>query len=87
MARILYARLVDGRPIYKLLAGLGRGAHKAGYGTARKDDGPSAVTGGRRAHTGRREPGASAPVAAAPEALVVSGGWQIDGLPATVRRA
>ena len=30
---------------------------------------------------------AVAPVAAAPEALVVPGGWQIEGLPATVRRA
>ena len=30
---------------------------------------------------------ALAPVAASPEALVVSGGWQIEGLPATVRRA
>ena len=55
-----------------------------GYGMVRKDEGPSAVTGGRRAHTGRPEPGALAPVAAAPEALVLSGGWQI---PATVRRA
>ena len=27
------------------------------------------------------------PVAAAPEALVVSWGWQIEGLPATIRRA
>ena len=34
--------------------------HKAGYGTARQDDGPSAVTGGRGAHTGRPEPGARA---------------------------
>ena len=32
-------------------------------------------------------PDALAPVAAAPEALVVSGGWQIEGLPATIRRA
>ena len=32
-------------------------------------------------------PGDPAPVAAAPAALVVSGGWQIEGLPATVRRA
>ena len=47
----------------------------------------SAVTGGRGAHTGRPESVARAPVAAAPEALVVSGGWQIEGLPATVRRA
>ena len=30
---------------------------------------------------------ALAPVAAAPEALVLSGGWQIEGLPATIRRA
>ena len=30
---------------------------------------------------------ALAPVAAAPEALVVPGGWQIEGLPATVRHA
>ena len=27
------------------------------------------------------------PVSAAPAALVVSGGWQIEGLPATIRRA
>ena len=32
-------------------------------------------------------PAALAPVAAAPEALVLSGGWQIEGLPATIRRA
>ena len=30
---------------------------------------------------------ALAPVSASPEALVLSGGWQIEGLPATVRRA
>ena len=30
---------------------------------------------------------ALAPVAASPEALVLPGGWQIDGLPATIRRA
>ena len=53
----------------------------------RPGDGPSAGTRGRGAHTGQPEPGALAPVAAAPEALVVSGGWQIEGLPATVRRA
>ena len=53
----------------------------------RTGDGHSAGTGGRGAHTGRPEPVAPAPVAAAPEALVVSGGWQIEGLPATVRRA
>ena len=34
-----------------------------------------------------RTPVAPAPVAAAPDALVVSGGWQIEGLPTTVRRA
>ena len=32
-------------------------------------------------------PGALALVAASPEALVLPGGWQIEGLPATVRRA
>ena len=32
-------------------------------------------------------PDALAPVAAVPEALVLSGGWQIEGLPATIRRA
>ena len=32
-------------------------------------------------------PDALAPVAAAPAALVLSGGWQIEGLPATIRRA
>ena len=32
-------------------------------------------------------PDALAPVAAPPEALVLSGGWQIEGLPATIRRA
>ena len=32
-------------------------------------------------------PEALAPVAAPSETLVVSGGWQIEGLPATVRRA
>ena len=32
-------------------------------------------------------PAALAPVAAAPEALVLSGGWQIEGLPAMVLRA
>ena len=32
-------------------------------------------------------PDALAPVAAAPEALVLSWGWQIEGLPATIRRA
>ena len=53
----------------------------------RTGDGPTARTGGRGAHTGRPAPGARAPVAAAPDALVVSGGWQIEGLPATVRRA
>ena len=67
--------------------GAGGGWHKGGYGTVRTGYGPSAVTGGRRAHTGRPEPVAQAPVAAAPAALVVSGGWQIEGLPATVRRA
>ena len=34
--------------------------HKGVYGTARKDDGPSAGTGGHRAHNGRPEPGAGA---------------------------
>ena len=53
----------------------------------RTGDGPTAGTRGRGAHTGRPEPGARAPVAAAPDARVVSGGWQIEGLPATVRRA
>ena len=61
--------------------------HDGGYGTVRTGDGPSGGTGGRGAHTGRPEPGALAPVAAAPEALVVSVGWQIEGLPATIRRA
>ena len=60
---------------------------KAGYGTARPGGGPSAVTWGRGAHTGQPEPVALAPVAAPSETLVVSGGWQIEGLPATVRRA
>ena len=69
------------------MGGAGRGSHKAGYGTASTDDRPTAVPGGRGAHTGRPEPVAPAPVAAAPEALVVSGGWQIEGRPATVRRA
>ena len=32
-------------------------------------------------------PEALAPVAASSETLVVSGGWQIEGLPATIRRA
>ena len=32
-------------------------------------------------------PDALAPVAASPEALVLPGGWQIEGLPATIRRA
>ena len=53
----------------------------------RKGDGPRAVTGGRRAPQGRPQPGALPPMAASPAALVVSGGWQIEGLPATVRRA
>ena len=34
-----------------------------------------------------QQPAARAPVSAPPEALVLSGGWQIEGLPATVRRA
>ena len=34
-----------------------------------------------------QQPAALAPVSAPPEALVLSGGWQIEGLPATVRRA
>ena len=47
---------------------------------------------GRGAHNGRRaggrpESGARAPVAAAPDALVVSGGWQIEGLTDIVRSA
>ena len=57
------------------------------YGTARHGDGPRAGTRGQRAQNGRPEPVARAPVAAAPAALVVSGGWQIEGLPATVQRA
>ena len=37
-------------------AGGGGGVvHKRGYGTASTDDGPSAGTGGRDAHTGRPE--------------------------------
>ena len=32
-------------------------------------------------------PARRSPVAAPPVAIVVSGGWQIEGLPATVRRA
>ena len=72
---------MQGRP------GAGFAWHKGSYGTAGTDDGTRAGTGGRRAHTGRPEPVAQAPVAAAPAALVVSGGWQIEGLPATVRRA
>ena len=60
LARILYAMLVDGRPTHKLRAGRGRGAHKASYGTARTGEETSAVTGGRRAHNGRPEPGARA---------------------------
>ena len=39
--------------------------HKGGYGTARTGDGTSAVTGGRRAHNGRPEPGALIPAAPA----------------------
>ena len=35
----------------------------------------------------RRSPDVLAPVAASPAALIVSGGWQIEGLPAIVRRA
>ena len=79
-AGILYSRLVDDRPIHKPLAG-------GGYGTASTGDGPTAVTRGRGAHTGRPAPGALAPVAAAPEALVVSWGWQIEGLTDIVRSA
>ena len=60
---------------------------EGGYGTVHTGDGPRAGTRGRRAHTGRPKPGALAPVAAAPGARVVSGGWQIEGLPALVRRA
>ena len=62
--------------------------HKGSYGTASTGDGPTAGTGGRGAHTGR--PGARRPRtggAAAPEALVVSGGWQIEGLTDIVRSA
>ena len=36
---------------------------------------------------GDRSPSPWPPVAAAPDALVLPGGWQIEGLPATVRRA
>ena len=54
----------------------------------RTGDGPRAGTRGRGGHTGRPQPGARAPVAAAPPAaLVVPGGWQIEGLPDIVRRA
>ena len=35
----------------------------------------------------RRSPDVLAPVAASPPALIVSGGWQIEGLPPIVRRA
>ena len=48
---------------------------------------PAPSPGAAARTNGRPEPGARAPVAAAPEALVVSGGWQIEGLPATVLRA
>ena len=65
----------------------GRGAHKGSYGTARTGDGHSAGTRGRGGHTGRPEPGARAPVAAAPDARVLPGGWQIEGLPDIVLRA
>ena len=51
---MLYSRLVDGRPTYKLRAGRGRGSHKAGYGTASTGAGPTAVTGPRRPHWAAR---------------------------------
>ena len=81
------AMLVNGRSECKPGRGPPSVGHKGGYGTVRPGDGPRAATRGREAHTGRPEPVALAPVAAAPEALVLSGGWQIEGLPATVRRA
>ena len=84
---MLCAMLVNGRSEDKPGRGPQYVGHKGGYGTVRTGDGPRAGTRGRRAHTGRPQPGARAPVAVAPEVLVVSGGWQIEGLPATVRRA
>ena len=72
-ARRLCSRLVDGRLLVKIRSGgggAGGGSHKGSYGTVRTGDGPKAVTGGRRAHTGRPAPGAAmtggGPVAARP---------------------
>ena len=56
MAGILYAMLVDGRPICKLRAGRGRGSHKGSYGTAGTGDGTSAVTAAAARTTGGRSP-------------------------------
>ena len=47
-ARMLYSRLVDGRPRHKPRAGRGRGSHKGSYGTVSTGDEPSAVTRGPR---------------------------------------
>ena len=48
---------------------------------------PAPAPGAAARTLGGPEPVAPAPVAAAPEALVLPGGWQIEGLPATIRRA
>ena len=64
------------------------GPIKRSYGTARHRRRTHPPSPGAAARTpGGPAPGARAPVAAAPAALVVSGGWQIEGLPATVQRA
>ena len=85
-ARMLCSRLVDDRLLVKIRSGGGwggvEGPIKRVMGRCAQATGPSAGTGGRRAHTGRPEPVARAPVAAAPDARVLPGGWQIEGLPA-----
>ena len=72
---------VDDRPEYKHGVITALTIHKGRYVTLRGM--ATALT----RPTPPPAPAALPPVAAAPEALVVSGGWQIEGLPATIRRA
>ena len=67
--------------------GGGEGPIKGVMGWLERTTDPAPAPGAAAPTPGGPEPVARAPVATAPAALVVSGGWQIEGLPATVQRA
>ena len=65
----------------------GEGPIKGVMGRRAQATNPAPAPGTAARTPGGRTPGALAPVTAAPDARVVPGGWQIEGLPDIVRRA